>query len=206
MIGAVKSQPGGGTLATNPKTLHSDVTQLLTEWRGGDSSAGDKLLPLVYDELYRAAARAMSREAAGHTLQPTALVNEAYLRLVDQSRAAWQNRAQFYGVAAQVMRRVLVDHARARQSEKRGGGVHPITLDDLRDPAEEATPLDVLALNDALEKLASFDPDQAKVVELRYFSGLNIDETAEALGISPATVKREWSVARAWLRRELTTT
>lgn len=146
----------------------------------------------------------MNREAVGHTLQPTALVNEAYLRLVDQSRAAWQNRAQFYGVAAQVMRRVLVDHARARQSEKRGAGEHPITLDDLRDAAGEATSLDVLALNDALEKLAAFDPDQAKVVELRYFSGLNIDETAEAMGISPATVKREWSVARAWLKRELT--
>lgn len=162
-------------------------------------------MPLVYDELHRSAVRAMRSEAVGHTLQPTALVNEAYLRLVDQHRASWQNRSQFYGIAAQMMRRVLVDHARARQSEKRGGGHRPITLDELRDPPADTSPVDVLDLNAALDKLATFDPSQARLVELRYFSGLNIEETADALGVSPATVKREWSVARAWLKRELTT-
>jgi len=163
-------------------------------------------MPLIYDELHRSAARAMRGESTGHTLQPTALVNEAYLRLVDQSRAVWQNRAQFFRVAAQVMRRVLVDHARARLSEKRGGGARAITLDDLRDASLPPIDVDILDLNEALEKLAALDPVQARVVELRYFTGLNIDETAEALGISPATVKREWTVARAWLRRELGTT
>lgn len=164
-------------------------------------------MPLVYDELHRAAARAMRGEAVGHTLQPTALVNELYLRLVDQSGAEWKNRSQFFGVAAQVMRRVLVDHARARLSEKRGGGARAITLEDLHDvPQDSATSgeLDILALDEALEKLATFDGDQARLVELRYFTGLTIEETADALGISPATVKREWVVARAWLRRELT--
>lgn len=151
----------------------------------------------------------MRGEAVGHTLQPTALVNEVYLRLVDQSRAGWQNRAQFFGVAAQVMRRVLVDHARARCSEKRGGGARAITLDDVHDASQasaSSSAVDILALHEALEKLATLDPGQARVVELRYFTGLNIDETAEALGISPATVKREWAVARAWLRRELSDT
>lgn len=182
------------------------MTLLLTAWRNGDTSAADQLMPLIYDELHRSAARAMRGESTGHTLQPTALVNEAYLRLVDQSRAVWQNRAQFFGVAAQVMRRVLVDHARARLSEKRGGGARAITLDDLRDASLPPIDVDILDLNEALEKLAALDPVQARVVELRYFTGLNIDETAEALGISPATVKREWTVARAWLRRELGTT
>jgi RNA polymerase sigma factor (TIGR02999 family) len=163
-------------------------------------------MPLIYNELHHAAARAMRTEAIGHTLQPTALVNEVYLRLADQSHAKWQNRAQFFGVAAQVMRRVLVDHARARMSEKRGGGGRTITLDDLHDapePSEQSNGIDVLELHEALEKLAALDPKQARVVELRYFSGLTIDETAQALGISAATVKREWTFARAWLWREL---
>lgn len=146
----------------------------------------------------------MRREAEGHTLQPTALVNEVYLRLVDQTAVDWKSRSQFYGVAAQVMRRVLVDHARARLSDKRGGGATCVTLDELHDtPQSSQTEIDILELNEALEKLATFDNDQARLVELRYFTGLTIEETAEAMGISAATVKREWVIARAWLRREL---
>lgn len=144
----------------------------------------------------------MRNEDAGHTLQPTALINEVYLKLAEQSHAIWQNRAQFFGVAGQAMRRILVDHARARRSAKRGGGAQPITLENFSDPIETAG-VDVLDLNEALQKLEAIDPDQARIVELRYFTGLNIEETADALGISPATVKREWAVARAWLRREL---
>jgi RNA polymerase sigma factor (TIGR02999 family) len=148
----------------------------------------------------------MRRESVGHTLQPTALVNEVYLRLVNQTRAGWQNRAQFFGVAAQLMRRILVDYARARAAEKRGGGLQAVTLDDVHDASiASSTPdaMQILELNDALIKLEALDPDQARVVELRYFTGLNIEETAEALGVSVSTVKREWTVARAWLRREL---
>jgi RNA polymerase sigma factor (TIGR02999 family) len=181
----------------------SDVTRLLLAWRGGDAAAGEELLPAVYAELHRQAARAMRRESNEHTLQPTALVHEAYLRLVDQSRVEWRNRAHFFGVAAQLMRRILVDHARGRDADKRGGGVKPVTLHDFDAEAASEQKLDVLALHDALETLASFDPQQARLVELRYFTGLNIEETAEALDVSPATVKREWAVARAWLRREL---
>ena len=146
----------------------------------------------------------MRNESPGHTLQPTALINEVYLRLVDQSRGVWKNRSQFFGVAAQVMRRVLVDHARARASEKRGGGQRAITLDDVRDVSQPASDeVRILELHEALSKLEALDPEQARIVELRYFTGLNIEETAEALGVSPATVKREWAIARAWLRREL---
>ena len=183
-----------------------DVTQLLLAWSQGAPSAGDQLLPVIYDELHRQAARAMRRENGEHTLQATALVNEAYLRLIDQRRVQWQNRAQFFGVAAQLMRRILIDHARARHAEKRGGDMKRITLGH----ADEAVAndnedgVDVLALEDALQRLAALDERQARLVELRYFGGLTIEDTAEALGISPATVKREWSTARAWLRRELT--
>lgn len=190
-----------------PDASRSDVTRLLVAWGNGDTSAADQLLPLVYDELHQVAARAMRRENEGHTLQPTELINEVYLRLVDQSRANWENRSQFFGVVAQVMRRILVDHARARISEKRGGGARAVTLDDVHDAAVASVTsgtVDILALHEALEKLEAFDPDQARVVELRYFTGLNIEETALAMGVSPATVKREWAVARAWLRRELT--
>lgn len=187
--------------------MPTDVTRLLVAWKNGDSSAGDQVLPLVYDELRRAAQRAMRGESVGHTLQPTALVNEAYIRLVDQNDSGWKNRSQFFGIAAQMMRRVLVDHARARLSEKRGGGARAVTLDDLHDvPQDSATSneVDILSLSEALERLAALDHDQSRIIELRYFAGLNIEETAEVLGISPATVKREWVVARAWLRRELT--
>jgi RNA polymerase sigma-70 factor (ECF subfamily) len=184
--------------------MSADVTGLLLAWRKGDKGAADKLMPAIYDELHRQAERAMRNENPDHILQATALVNEAYLRLVDQSRVEWQNRAHFLGVAAQIMRRVLVDHARGRLADKRGGGAAHVTLDDVHAGAGEgAGPVDLLELNDALEKLAALDPDQARVVELRYFTGLSIEETAEAMGTSPATVKREWAVARAWLKREL---
>ncbi len=183
-----------------------DVTGLLRAWGSGDAVAGEQLLPAVYAELRRQAARAMRREGSGHTLQPTALVHEAYLRMVDQRRVEWRNRVQFLGVAANMMRRVLVDHARERHAAKRGGGAPAVALDaaDLPDGAAPADGgVDLLAVQDALERLAAFDPDQARLVELRYFGGLNIEETAEALGVSPATVKREWAIARSWLRREL---
>jgi RNA polymerase sigma-70 factor, ECF subfamily len=180
-----------------------DITQLLLAWERGDKSASDRLLPAVYDELHRQAARAMRRENEQHTLQATALVNEAWLRLVDQNEVDWKNRAHFFGIAAQMMRRVLVDHARGRLAEKRGGGAQQVTLSDIHADPGGGHDVDILALHAALEKLAVLDPDQARLVELRYFGGLNIEETAEALGVSPATVKREWAVARAWLRREL---
>ena len=145
----------------------------------------------------------MRRENDGHTLQPVDLVHEAYMRLVDQSRVDWKNRAHFFGIAAQMMRRVLVDHARARLADKRGGGGQQITLSGIDADQSRNADVDVIALSDALDRLAEFDPRQAKLVELRYFAGMNIDETAESLHISPATVKREWALARAWLRREL---
>jgi RNA polymerase sigma factor (TIGR02999 family) len=183
------------------------VTELLLAWGDGDAAALDALIPLVYDELRRIADRAMRREAVGHTLQPTGLVAEAYLRLVDQRHARWHNRAQFYGVATQVMRRVLVDHARARLAGKRGGAERQqVSLTDA-DGADGAPAgaawVDVIALHEALIRLAALASQQARVVELRYFGGLTIEETAEAMEVSPATVKREWTVARAWLRREL---
>jgi RNA polymerase sigma-70 factor, ECF subfamily len=190
----------------SPSAPSPDVTQLLLGWSGGDRSASEQLMAAVYAELHAQAARAMGREMPEHTLQATALVNEAYLRLIDQRRVEWRNRAHFFGVAAQLMRRILVDHARGRDAAKRGGGVRPVTLGHA-DAAGDATPdeggVDVLVLHDALERLAAIDPRQARVVELRYFGGMNIEDTAEALDVSPATVKREWAVARAWLRREL---
>jgi RNA polymerase sigma factor (TIGR02999 family) len=182
-----------------------DITPLLLAWGQGDAGAGERLLPVIYAELHRQATRAMRRESDDHTLQATALVHEAYLRLVDQRRAEWQNRAQFFGVAAQAMRRILVDHARAQHAEKRGGGIQQVTLNDANQPGSHDSDhsMDVMALHDALDRLAAMDPEQARLVELRYFGGLNIEETAESLGVSPATVKREWAVARAWLRREM---
>jgi RNA polymerase sigma factor (TIGR02999 family) len=158
-------------------------------------------MPLVYDELHRVAARAMRRESPGHTLQTTALVHETYLRMVNQQGADWQSRAQFFGVAARVMRRVLVDHARARIAEKRGGDNQQVSLQNVA--ANSADVVDVLALDSALDRLHELDPIQSRVVELRYFTGLNIEDTASAMDMSPSTVKREWAIARAWLRREL---
>lgn len=198
-------------MATFPRSNRSatpspDVTRLLIEWGGGEEHVGEQLLSAVYTELHRQAARAMRRESDEVTLQATALVHEAYLRLIDQSRVEWRNRAHFFGVAGRLMRRILVDHARRRRARKRGDGVRPLTLDDADaapGTSPEREPVDVLVLNEALERLAELDDRQARIVELRYFAGLNIDDTAEALRISPATVKRDWAVARAWLRREL---
>lgn len=182
---------------------HPDVTGLLQQWSAGDRSAGEGLMAAVYDELHRQASRAMGREHPEHTLQATALVSEAYLKLIDQRRVQWRNRAHFFGVAAQIMRRILVDHARGRLAAKRGGGVHQLTLGDAGVADAPNDGVDILELHEALEQLAALDPQQARIVELRYFGGLTIDDSAEALGISPATIKREWAVARAWLRREL---
>lgn len=179
-----------------------NVTQLLIGWGRGDKEALDKLLPLVYDELRRQAARYLRRERAGHTLQTTALIHEAYLRLVDQKNVHWQNRAHFFGIAAQLMRRILVDHARTKKRAKRGGSDIRVSLDEATAVAK-AQDLDVVALDEALERLAKIDEQQSRIVELRFFSGLTVEETAEVLSISPATVKRDWSMAKAWLHREI---
>ncbi|MDX2031238.1 MAG: sigma-70 family RNA polymerase sigma factor [Blastocatellia bacterium] len=181
-----------------------DITQLLLNWRAGDRDALNQLLPLVYDELRRQAARYLRRERPDHTLQATALVHETYLQLVDQSQVNWQNRAHFFGAAAQAMRRILVDSARAHQAEKRGGGEAPLPLDEAIGVSDKRT-AEVIALDDALQTLAQMDPRQCRVVELRYFGGLSIEETAEALGLSPATVKREWNAAKVWLHHEMKT-
>ncbi|MDX2152695.1 MAG: sigma-70 family RNA polymerase sigma factor [Bryobacteraceae bacterium] len=180
----------------------SDVTQLLVDWSKGNHQALEQLMPLVYDELRRLADYYLRRERSDHTLQGTALVHEAYLRLVDQNRVQWQNRAHFFGVAAQMLRRILVDHARAHRTAKRGGGALTLALDEAIGTPEQKD-LDLVALDDALNGLAQLDAQQAKIVELRYFSGLTIEETAEVLDISPATVKRDWVVAKAWLFREV---
>jgi len=179
-----------------------EVTGLLRAWGDGDQLALEKLMPLVYAELHRLAKRHMGREHAGHTLQTSALVNEAYLRLVDAHGVHWQNRAHFFAVSAQIMRRILVDFARARQNLKRGGGARQITLNEglVISPESGA---DLLALDEALEKLAALNPRQSKVVELRYFGGLNEEEVAAALNVSSRTVRHDWSLARAWLYREL---
>ncbi|HXI92082.1 MAG TPA: sigma-70 family RNA polymerase sigma factor [Blastocatellia bacterium] len=179
-----------------------DVTQLLVHWGNGDKQALDRLMPLVYDELHRMASRYLRREREGHTLQTTALINEAYLRIVDQNRVNWQNRAHFFGVAAQMMRRILVDHARSHLYAKRGGGAQKLTLDEAIATPQERD-LDLVALDDALTALAEIDPQQSRIIELRFFGGLTIEETAEVLNISPATVKRDWNMAKAWLYGEI---
>jgi RNA polymerase sigma-70 factor, ECF subfamily len=180
-----------------------NITQLLAAWSAGDRAALDALIPIVYDELRRQASRYLRRERPGHTLQTTALINEAYLRLVDQKSMRWQNRAQFFGIAAQLMRRILVDHARARQRAKRGGSDVRVSLTDATSITKDPD-LDLVELDEALTRLAEIDPQQSKIVELRFFSGLNVEETAAALNISAATVKRDWSIAKAWLHREIT--
>lgn len=179
------------------------VTELLHAWGAGDAAASDALVALVYTELRRQARRALRREGVGHTLQATALVHEAWLRLDGQHRAHWESRSQFLAVAAQMMRRVLVDHARTRRALKRGGGETQLTLGDAEQAVAAADNVDVLALDDALARLATLDPRKARLVELRYFAGLSIPEAAAALGVSQATLGREWAVARMWLRREL---
>lgn len=185
---------------TQPST--HEVTQLLIEWSNGDKAALDKLMPLIHEELLRLAHHYMSRERPGHTLQTTALVDEAYLRLVNRKDVHWQNRAHFFAIAAQLMRSILVDHARSHAYAKRGGGARKIALEDAMVVSEERA-AEVVALDDALKELASFDPQQSRIVELRFFGGATIEETAEVLALSPATIKREWSTAKAWLYREL---
>jgi RNA polymerase sigma factor (TIGR02999 family) len=185
------AEPSGG----------SEITELLLGAQAGSAGATDRLLPLLYQELKRLAAGYLRAERADHTLQTTGLVHEAYLRLVDQTRTTWHNRAHFFGIAAQAMRRILVDHARRRQAGKRDGGRAVTLEEDLA--ADEGDSGEVLAVHAALERLAELDPRQARLVELRYFAGLTIEETAESLGVSPATVKRDWLSAKAWLQREL---
>lgn len=179
-----------------------EVSQLLLAWSDGDQSALDKLVPLVYAELRRLASHYMSRERPGHSLQTTALVNEAYLRLVDYKRMRWEGRAHFFAVSAQLMRRILVEHARKRQYLKRGGGAARVALEEAAVISEEPT-ADLVALDDALESLAAIDRRKSRVVELRFFGGLSVEETAEVLKVSPLTVMRDWSTAKAWLYREL---
>jgi RNA polymerase sigma-70 factor, ECF subfamily len=179
-----------------------EVTQLLQAWSEGDEQALERLMPLVYGELHRLAGRYMAGEAPGHTLQTTALVNEAYLRLVDVKKVSWQNRAHFFGVSAHLMRRILVDFARSRRSLKRGGDAHTISLEEGLIVSPELG-ADVVALDDTLKALASMDPRRSRVVELRFFGGLSVDEAAEVLKVSPETVMHDWKLAKAWLLREL---
>lgn len=182
--------------------LQHDVTEILHEWSGGDRDAPERLMPLVYDEMRRLARSFLARERDGHTFQPTALVNEAYLRLVDQTRVNWQNRAHFYGIASSMMRRVLIDHARAHATEKRGGVAVHLSIDDVQVPVEKRA-ASFLALDEALEKLAQMDERKARIVEMRFFGGLSDEEIAEVLGVSSRTVLRDWKTARLWLYREL---
>jgi RNA polymerase sigma factor (TIGR02999 family) len=182
--------------------LPDDITRMLAECDGGERDALDRLLPILYGELRRIAARHLRGERDGHSLQPTDLVHEAYLRLSELLGEPWKNRAHFYGIAARVMRNVLVDRARVRLAGKRGGGAVRVTMDEAF-RVEEARDVDLIVLEDALRDLEAVDPGKVRVVELRYFAGLSIEETAEALGISPATVKRDWAVARTWLHRKL---
>jgi RNA polymerase sigma-70 factor (ECF subfamily) len=184
-------------------TSSADVTKLLQTWGQGDASALERLIPLVFEELRQIAGRMFQRESEGHTLQPTALVNEVYLRLMDQRKVRWQNREQFFGVAALMMRRILVDYAKGRQAAKRGSGAPKVPLDETI-AVPELRDLDVVALDEALSRLAEFDARQGRIVEMRFFVGLSHEEIAEVLGISVTTVKREWRTARLWLFRELT--
>jgi len=187
---------------TRRPSTRQEVTQLLGAWSGGDQAALEKLFPLLQPELRRLAHHYMSRERAGHTLQTTAILNEAYLRLVENTQAPWQNRSHFVAVAAQLMRRIMVDHARERHSLKRGGGAQRVTLDEAAWVTERRSE-ELLALDEALENLAAQDARKSQIVELRYFGGLTVEETAEFLKLSQRTVEREWTMAKAWLYREL---
>ena len=181
----------------------TEVTQLLVAWSNGDSAARDALIPLVHDELRRLAHRYMGRERADHTLQTSALVNEAYLRLIDQKDVHWQNRAHFFAIAAQMMRRILVDYARKRRFVKHGGNLQAVSLEQAMIVSPERA-AEVVALDDALKILAELDQRKSQIIELRFFGGLSIEETSEVLGVSPGTVMRDWTFAKAWLRREIT--
>jgi RNA polymerase sigma factor (TIGR02999 family) len=185
-------------MADQPQSAPDGVTQLLIAWSNGDKAALDRMLPLVYEELRRLAAHYLSREREGHTLQPTALVHEAYLRLTDQRKADWKNRAQFLGLAAGMMRRILLNHARDRVAKKRGGGAQQVSLSLIESPSGRPD-VELIALEDALERLAALDPRKSRVVELKFFGGLTTEEIAEVLDVSAATVERDWTFARAWL-------
>ncbi|CAN5601158.1 sigma-70 family RNA polymerase sigma factor [soil metagenome] len=187
-------------MSASPPRQH--VTQMLVDWSRGNREAAVQLMPLVYDELRLIARGYLQRERSDHTLQATALVHEAYLRMVDQTQLSWENRAHFFGMAAQVMRRILVDHARRHRAEKRGGEWAKVELDEARLSAS-LRPVDLVALDEALLDLAKLDPRQSQIVELRFFGGLTIEEAAEVLDVSPRTVRREWRIAKAWLRREI---
>jgi RNA polymerase sigma factor (TIGR02999 family) len=189
----------------NASRTATNITALLTEWSHGDRGALDRVIPLVYAELRKIAARQLRREPGSQPIEPTELVHALFLQLVEQRHATWENRAQFFAVVGQLMRRILVDHARARHAAKRGGRAVRVSLSDdsPRQPAPDAQVSDVLAIDAALARLAAQDPEQAQVVELRFFAGLSVEETATALGRSPRTIKREWRVAKAWLYREL---
>jgi RNA polymerase sigma factor (TIGR02999 family) len=197
---SLREQVSLGDYKTPPNL--DEVSLLVQDWADGDQAALDKLMPLVYDELRRLAHHYMMREHPGHTLQTTALVDEAYLRLVDQTHTHWKSRAQFFGIAAQLMRRILVDHARSHLYAKRGGGARKVALDEVAVLSPERG-AELIALDDALERLSSFDARKSRIVELRYFGGLSVEETAEILEVSTITVKRDWLVAKAWLRREI---
>ena len=184
------------------QTSTHEVTRLLLDWSNGDKTALDKLMPLIYEELRRLAHRYMSRERAGHTMQTTALVNEAYVRLINRKNVHWQDRAHFFAIAAELMRTILVDHARSHATAKRGGGARKLSLDEVLVVSQERA-ADVVALDEALNALAVIDPKQSRIVELRFFGGLTIEETAEVLDLSAATIKREWTTAKAWLYHEL---
>lgn len=179
-----------------------EVTQLLVAWSDGDRAALNELTPLVYEELHRLARNHMSRERQGHTLQTSALVNEAYVRLIDQRNVRWQNRAQFFSIASRLMRRILIDHARSHHYAKRGGGTRRVSLDEAAVVAQEQA-AELVALDDALKSLAAIDPRKCQVVELRFFGGMSVEESAEVLGVSAVTVMRDWSTAKAWLQHEM---
>jgi len=190
---------------SEPKVSAHQITAMLREWGGGNREALERLMPVVYSELHKQAKRYLRRERPNHTLQATALVNEAYVKLVNQREANWESRTHFFAIAAQAMRRILIDHARARHQEKRGGSDNlTLALEEAGLVITDERNIDLLALDEALHLLAKIDEQQVRIVELRYFSGLSLDDTAVALGISRATVAREWNVAKTWLRRELT--
>lgn len=191
-------------LMTEKQEGQHHVTELLREWTDGRTAAMDELLPLIYNDLHRRAAAYLRHERVNHTLQPTALVHEAYLRLIGQDRVEWKNRGHFFAVAAQAMRRILVDHAKHRNREKRGGAFEDLRIENELDIAATSRNVDVEALDEALSRLAAIDPDQERLVELRFFAGLSLEDAAAAMSISRATAAREWQVAKAWLYRELT--
>ena len=194
----------GSIYVTSEAEKSREISRILQEWGEGRQGASEELMPLVYEELRRQAARYLRRERPGHTLQTTALIHETYLRLIDQRNVDWRNRAHFFGIAAQAMKRILIDHARSRHREKRGGAAENLPLNDARFVVADNKSVDLIALDEALARLAEFAPKQAKLVELKFFAGLSIEDIAETLRVSPATVKREWNSAKAWLHGQIT--